>query len=149
MSRKLRIDGEVVECVSISELAKVLNRHPHTIRAWEKSGLIPRGFIIHASNERARRRYYPLRFVEAARQIAEHQRFGSRRPSNLDAEQARAFFRAWDHATESPTAQDHTFGNATALRASPEAGLHRQAAIRPARQVLWATAETVPDRRTP
>ena len=145
-SRNLRVNGQIIECVPISEFAKAISRSPITVRSWQRSGLLPRPYVIHAGDPRACRRYYPLEFVCAAKQIAEDQRWGSRRPSGHDEEHARALFEAWDRATSSSISNEEVrFPLARNIRQDQPPWFSRdhRSGIQPARQIVWRTAETV------
>ena len=145
-SRNLRVNGQIVECVPISEFAKAISRSPITVRSWQRSGLLPRPYVLHADNPRACRRYYPTSFVEAAKQIAEHQRFGLRRPSNHDEEHASVLFHAWNRATSPSTSNEESgFPPALNIRDIPTPKFSRdlKSGIQPARQLGWQTAQSV------
>lgn len=93
----VRVDGKVIECCTIGELAEALHRSVHTVRAWERRGLLPGPpIVLPSSKPQAIRRLYPVQLVDAVRNVAEREGFGVRRPSGRFQEQAEALYRAWE-----------------------------------------------------
>jgi len=99
--RTIKINDQLVRCVPIGVLAAILGRTPHTLRAWERSGLLPRPIILRPNNPRSSRRYYPTSFVRAIQDVAVKQQFGRRRPSNRFPLQQAEIIRAWNATTAS------------------------------------------------
>lgn len=66
-TKKVKINGEVVELYYINELAYALGRTPQTIRKWEIAGVIPKTPFKDAHG----RRLYTKEHIEAIVKIAE------------------------------------------------------------------------------
>lgn len=147
-SRNLRVNEEIVECVPISEFAKAIHRSPISVRSLERSGILPRPYVIHPDDPRGRRRMYPISYVRLAQEIAERQRFGRRRPSGHDAEHARAFFEAWNRATSPKSATTSDLASRTTYPRNqmPRFNRRGRSGVRPARQLGWQTAQTLNER---
>lgn len=96
----IRINGISVECCTIGELAAAVGRTPHAIRSWERLGIIPRPYMMDNEDQRARRRLYPLTFVEQVVKIAEREGFGRRRKSGTDIRHGDQLARAWIMTTD-------------------------------------------------
>jgi MerR HTH family regulatory protein len=98
----LNVEGVRVECVSVGVLAAALQRTPRTIRYWQAMGLLPRAPLVVASDDpRGVRRYYPVKLVEALREVVEREGFGQRRPSGVDSRQRERLRSAWAAAMAS------------------------------------------------
>jgi len=93
----VQVDGLLIECGTIGELGRALGRAPHTIREWERIGLIPPApVMLPASDPRAVRRLYPLALINAVQQVALKERFGGRRQSGRFLRQQEQFVIAWN-----------------------------------------------------
>ena len=71
--KKFTIGGVEIELLTISQVAKVLNRKPGTIRKWETTGVIPKAKYVKPGTDgdvRGRRRLYSRPQVEALVRIA-------------------------------------------------------------------------------
>lgn len=71
--KTLIVHGIEVEFFGIGDLARVLNRQPVTIRAWENEGILPRPTFTKPgrdSDPRGRRRLYTRRQIEGIWRIA-------------------------------------------------------------------------------
>jgi hypothetical protein len=92
----VQVEGRVIRCCTIGELAQALNRSVHTIRRWERIGLLPGAPLTLPSDKpQAVRRLYPVQMVDTVREVAEQQAFGVRRPSGRFPEQSESLFKAW------------------------------------------------------
>lgn len=59
------VDGQVITCTTIGGLAAAVSRSSHTIKNWERNGLIPTApIILPAKDPRTVRLLYPLDLVE-------------------------------------------------------------------------------------
>jgi MerR HTH family regulatory protein len=68
------VNGKTVELCTVGELAKALNRASVTIRAWERTGIMPPSGYRHPSlNPRGRRRLYSRAQIEGVVRIAEEE----------------------------------------------------------------------------
>lgn len=91
----IRIEGQVIEVVSIAGLARALGRSSQTIRRWERNGLIPRAPIWLPSDDiHAVRRLYPTSLVAQIAKITERKPCGS-------LERQRMVFDAWSSTMRS------------------------------------------------
>jgi hypothetical protein len=94
---RVQVDGRVIECCTIGELAEALQRSVHTVRAWERRGLLPGSpMVLPSTRPQAVRRLYPLELVDAVREVVEREGFGVRRPSGRFGDQAEALHDAWE-----------------------------------------------------
>jgi hypothetical protein len=99
---RVRVNGHVVECVTIGGLAAVFNRTPHTLRCWQRSGLIPPApFLLRSDDYRAVRRLYPIELVDALVPVVESGRFGRRRRSGRYLPQHAQIMEVWNAAVRS------------------------------------------------
>ena len=90
------VDGKVRTLCTVGELARALNRTTHTVRAWERSGLLPEApLVLESKTICARRRLYPLELIEALRQVVQEERFGRRRPSGRFLAQQERLWTTW------------------------------------------------------
>jgi hypothetical protein len=90
------VNGKMQTLCTVGELARALNRTTHTVRRWERSGLIPRApLILDPATACARRRLYPLELIEALRQLVQEERFGRRRPSGRFLYQQQRLWDTW------------------------------------------------------
>ena len=90
------VNGNVRTLGTIGELASALGRKSHTIRGWERQGLIPPPpLTVQPGDVCTRRRLYPTELIEAIQQVALHEGFGRRRPSGLFLRQQEQIWIAW------------------------------------------------------
>ena len=91
-----QVDGRLVECCTIGELAEALGRSVITVRKLERAGVLPPAPLTLPSDKpQAVRRLYPLALVEAVREVAVRENFGTRRPSSRFQEQSTELYEAW------------------------------------------------------
>jgi len=92
----VRIEGKTIECVTIGVLAAAIRRTPHTIRTWEREGLIPPAPLTLASRDpRAVRRLYPIELVTAIQSLAETAQFGQHRANGMFTVHQHQFWALW------------------------------------------------------
>jgi hypothetical protein len=92
----VQVDGRRVECGTIGEMAAALNRSVHSVRAYERRHILPPAPLVLSSDKpQAVRRLYPLVLIDAVREVAEREHFGTRRPSGKSREQSMAFYAVW------------------------------------------------------
>ena len=104
---RVQVDGRVILCATIGELAEALGRSAYTIRRWERTGLLPGPPIVLPSDRpQAVRRLYPLELIDALRAVARQEHFGSRRPSGRFREQSTALYETWRSAMKALFEED-------------------------------------------
>ena len=93
----VQVDGRSIECATIGEFAaEAVGRSVHWVRANERSQFIPPAPLALVSDKpQAVRRLYPLVLIDAVREVAERENFGTRRPSGKSREQSKAFYDVW------------------------------------------------------
>jgi hypothetical protein len=93
---RVQVDGKVIQCATIGELAQALHRSVFTIRKWERTGLLPNAPLeLPSDKPQAVRRLYPLELIDAVRQVTVRENFGTRRPSGRFREQSAGLYEAW------------------------------------------------------
>ena len=71
---KLIAGGQEIEFCTIGELARMLNRKPGTIRAWEAAGVIPSsGYVTASQDPHGRRRVYTRAQADGIARIAQEE----------------------------------------------------------------------------
>jgi hypothetical protein len=100
----MTIDGQVRTLCTIGELAAVVHRSSHTLRGWERQGLIPPPpLVIQDGDVCTRRRLYPVELLAVMRGVAIQEGFGRRRPSGSFLQQQQQIWDAWREVMESLT----------------------------------------------
>lgn len=101
------VDGRVRTLATIGELAAAVGRTSHTVRGWERSGLIPPPpLVIQDGDVCTRRRLYPIELLDVMREVTAHEGFGRRRPSGTFLMQQQRIWDAWREVMESLTIDD-------------------------------------------
>jgi hypothetical protein len=92
----VQVDGRRIPCVTIGGMAVALDRTVHTVRQWERCGLLPNAPLILPSDDpRAVRRLYPVALVQAVSDVAKREGFGRRRPSGQFRRQSELLYETW------------------------------------------------------
>jgi hypothetical protein len=90
------VGGTLTELGTIGELAAAVGRKTHTIRGWERMGLIPGPpLVTQPGAECTRRRWYPAPLIAAIQQVALDEGFGTRRPSGEFLRQQERLWEVW------------------------------------------------------
>jgi len=90
------IGGRLTELGTIGELAAAVGRKSHTVRGWERRGLIPGPPVVtQPGAECTRRRWYPGPLIAAIAQVALDEGFGRRRPSGQFLRQQERLWDEW------------------------------------------------------
>jgi hypothetical protein len=96
------VNGEIRTLGTIGELASAVGRTSHTVRGWERQGLIPPPpLIVQPGEVCTRRRLYPTELISAIQEVAQNERFGTRRPSGMFAHQQEAIWSTWRAVVDS------------------------------------------------
>jgi hypothetical protein len=90
------INGAPIALGTIGELASAVGRTSHTVRGWERRGLIPGPpLVTQPGAECTRRRWYPAPLIEAIQRVALDEGFGRRRPSGQFLRQQERLWDEW------------------------------------------------------
>jgi hypothetical protein len=100
-SVEIEVDGKSITCTTIGGLAAALGRTSHSVRIWERSGLIPPAPFILPGGPNTKRRLYPISLVAVIQDVAIREGFGRRRPSGHFLRQQKSLYEAWNTALAS------------------------------------------------
>jgi hypothetical protein len=90
------VDGRLTTLGTVGELAAAVGRTSHTIRGWERQGLIPPPpLTVQPGQPCTRRRMYPVELIEAVQEVAKREDFGQRRPSGVFLRQQQQMWSTW------------------------------------------------------
>jgi hypothetical protein len=92
----VQVEGRAIPCGTIGEYAQAIGRSVHWVRANERNRFTPPAPLVLVSDKpQAVRRLYPLVLIDAVREVAERENFGTRRPSGKSREQSEALYDVW------------------------------------------------------
>jgi hypothetical protein len=90
------VNGKVRTLGTIGELASAVGRKPHTVRGWERKGLIPPPpLTVQPGDVCTRRRMYPAELIDSMRDLVIQEGFGCRRPSGVFLAQQQKIWQTW------------------------------------------------------
>ncbi len=107
------VNGQLRTLGTVGELASAVGRTSHTVREWERQGLIPTSPLVTQPGDACtRRRWYPLELIAALQQLAEDEGFGRRRPSGMFLRHQEQIWSKWravmaSLTSEQPGITDH------------------------------------------